>query len=148
MRFGCDSDTDSNRAMRTACETSKAQILPNKDPFFVTRFSLLVVRIRSCKCLNEGNSTVRFVWQFHAAISCAQGALGRRTESRQNFLRCGIASEALRRNMPLRFKLKAVLDTVCLDDSLNLSVLVLWANMPQMHQTTKMLAMNQGRKTA
>ena len=47
--------------------------------------------------------------QFHAAIrvtpklcdSCAQGEILRRTVSRRIFLRCGIASEVLRRNMPL-----------------------------------------------
>ena len=29
----CDSDADSNRAMPTACDTSKTQILRNKGPF-------------------------------------------------------------------------------------------------------------------
>ena len=32
-RFGCDLDSDSNRAMRTARETSKTQTLRNKRPF-------------------------------------------------------------------------------------------------------------------
>ena len=30
----CDSDADSNRAMQTACETSKTDTLRNKGPFF------------------------------------------------------------------------------------------------------------------
>ena len=32
-RFGCDADTDSSRAMRTAFETSKTKTLRNKGPF-------------------------------------------------------------------------------------------------------------------
>ena len=52
--------------------------------------------------------------QFHAAIrvarkrcdSCGQVAQGTRTVPRRNFLRCGSASEALRRNMPLSIRRK------------------------------------------
>ena len=32
--ISCDSDTDSNCAMQTACETSKTQTLRNKGPVF------------------------------------------------------------------------------------------------------------------
>ena len=67
VRFGCDSDTDANRAMPTAHETSKTQTLRNKGPFF-PHFSLLVVKNWSWKCLNKGNFTLRFVWKRNAAI--------------------------------------------------------------------------------
>ena len=101
MRCGCDSDTDSNRAMPMACETSKTQTLWNAGPFFFPRFSLLVVRNWSWKCLNEAISrcdscdkkTLRFV-----CPSCTRDTDGIAAK----LLRCGIASEVLRRNMPLR----------------------------------------------
>ena len=60
VRCGCNSDTDSNRAMPTARETSKTQTLRNTGPFFFPHFSLLVVGNWSWKCLNEGNFTLRF----------------------------------------------------------------------------------------
>ena len=72
MRCGCDSDTDSNRAMPTARETSKTQTLRNKGSFFPP---LLLVGSQESvfKAPNRG--------QCHAAIrvttkrcdSCAQG---------------------------------------------------------------------------
>ena len=101
MRCGCDSDTDSNRAMPTASETSKT---PAKHrPVFFPHFSFLVVRNSywSWKCLNEGKFTLRFVWQFDAAIRVPKEPR-ERDGITAKLLRCGIASEALRRNMPLR----------------------------------------------
>ena len=83
VRFGCDSDTDLNRAMPMARETSKTQTLRNTGPFF---FPHLVGSKESVlKVPKRG--------QFHAATRvttkhcdlCAQGALGRRTVSRRNF---------------------------------------------------------------
>ena len=43
----CNSDTDSDRAIRTARETSTAQTLRNKGPCLSPHFSLLVVRNQS-----------------------------------------------------------------------------------------------------
>ena len=43
VRCGCDSDTDSNRAMPTARKTSKTQTLRNTGPFFFPHFYLLQV---------------------------------------------------------------------------------------------------------
>ena len=63
----CDSDTDSNCAMRMACETSKPKPCETK-PVYFPHFSLLVVRNRSWKCLNEGNFTLRFAWHRNVAI--------------------------------------------------------------------------------
>ena len=77
VRFGCDLDTDSNRAMRAARETSNTKTLRNK----------------SSPCGQESVLKVPKRGQFRAAIrvtpkrcdACAQGALGRRTVSWRNF---------------------------------------------------------------
>ena len=96
VRFGCNSDTDSNRAMPTARETSKAQTLRNTGPsFFVA-----ILHVGSQESVLE----VPTRGQLHAAIrvtrkrcdSCAQDGIAAK------LLRCGIASDVLRRNMPLR----------------------------------------------
>ena len=78
------------------------QTLRNTGPFFFPHFSLLIVRNWSWKCLNEGTFTLRFVWQFWRCDSCAQRCTEERDGIAAKLLRCGIASEALRRNMPLR----------------------------------------------
>ena len=84
MRFGYGFESCDANGLRNLKDTNLAK----QKPGFFSHFYLLVVK--------RG--------QFHAAIrvttkrcdSCAQGAaLGRRTVSRRNFLRCGIASEAL-----------------------------------------------------
>ena len=85
MLFGCNADTDANRAMRTARETSKRQTLRNKGPFFFS--PLLPVGSQ------ELVLKVRKGGQFHAVIrvttkccdSGGQGPLGRRAVSWRNF---------------------------------------------------------------
>ena len=82
-RCGCNADTDSNLAMRTARQTSKTKTLRNKA-LFLPHFSLLVVRNRSWKCLNEGHCTLRFVWHRNVAIRMSKVHSGKRTVSRRN----------------------------------------------------------------
>ena len=74
-RFGCDSDRDSNRALRTVRDNFKTHTSPAKQrPVCFPHFSLLVLKVPK-----RG--------QFHAVIRvttkrcdlCAQRALGRRT---------------------------------------------------------------------
>ena len=77
-RFGCASDTDSNRAMRAAHESFKNANLAKYRTFLFPHFSRLVVRNR-LKVPKRG--------QFHAANRvtpkrcdlCAQAAPERRT---------------------------------------------------------------------
>ena len=95
LRFGYWFKSCDASGPRNAQKTNTAK----ERPCFFAHFSLLVVRNESC--LKEGNFLLRFMWQRKAAISCAQGALLRQTLSWWHFLRCGIASEALRQNMPL-----------------------------------------------
>ena len=84
-----------------ARETSKSLSLRVTGPFFPPHLCLLVVRNRSWKCLDEGNFTLRSVWQRNVRFvfpRCTREMDGIAAK----LLRCGIASEALRRNMPLR----------------------------------------------
>ena len=97
-----------NRAMRTACETPKTQTLRNKGPFLPHFSSPFFDSQESVfKAPKRG--------QFHAAIrvttnserlrcvclKCAQETDGIAT----TIVQCGIASETLQRNMPLRLSL-------------------------------------------
>ena len=96
-------DTDSNGAMPTAPEASTTQTVRNTGPSFFSPFSLLVVRNWSWKCQSEGNFTLRFAWQETLRFMCP--SCTRDTDGiAAKLLRCGIASEALRRNMPLSWK--------------------------------------------
>ena len=86
--------------MPMARETSKTQPCETNSRLFCP-LSPLVVRKRSSKCLNEGNVTLRFVWQRNVVIRVPRSS--RETEGiATKLLQCGIASKALRRNMPLR----------------------------------------------
>ena len=90
--------------MRTARETSKTETLRNKALFFFfSPFSLLDSQESALKVPKRDSVHV------HTAIrvtpkcydSCAQGAFWETDDIAGKLLRCRIASEALRRNMPL-----------------------------------------------
>ena len=103
VRCGCDSDTDSNRAMPTARRNVKNTNIAKHRPIFLPPILLVGSEDLVLKVPKRG--------QFHAAIrvtrkrcdSCAQVALLAPDGIAAKLLRCGIASEALRRNMPLSF---------------------------------------------
>ena len=98
MRCDCDSDTDSNRATPTARETSKTQTLRNTGPFFPPLLLVgskeLVLKVPKQGQFHAAKKTLRFV-----CPSCT-----RDTDGIAAKLFGGIASEALRRNMPLRLR--------------------------------------------
>ena len=64
LRFGYGFESCEANGPRNVKNTNIAK----HRPIFFPHFSLLVVRNWSWKCLNEGNFTLRFVWQENAAI--------------------------------------------------------------------------------
>ena len=96
LRFGYGFESCDANGPRNVKNTNLAK----HRPVFLPHFSLLVVRNRSWEFLNEGNFTLRFVWRFDAAIRVPKEHR-ERDGIAEKLLRRGIASEALRRNMPL-----------------------------------------------
>ena len=96
LRFGYGFELCDANGLRDVKSTNLAK----HRPVFFPNFSLLVVRNWSWKCLNEGNFTLRFVWQFDAAIRVPKEP-SERDGIAAKLLRCRIASEVLQRNVPL-----------------------------------------------
>ena len=83
---GCTSDTDSNCALRTAQETSKLNTNLAKQWPVLPPLLSAASQESSWKCLSEDNFTLRFLWRTPKRCDlcvCVQGALGKRTVSRQ-----------------------------------------------------------------
>ena len=88
LRFGYGFESCDANGPRNVKNTNLAKHRPICFP----HFSLLAVRNRSWKCLNEGNFTLRFVWQENVAIRVPKLHYRDKDGIAAKLLRCGIAS--------------------------------------------------------